>query len=123
MILRVRLLFFTLLLTVCLGSITQPVPRLSKGDTVGFVSPAGPYRSDVAALRSRIDANFKSMELRTRWAPHTFAKDGYLAGTDAERAEDLNNFFKDPEIKAIVCVRGGYGCNRILDLVLLSFSW
>lgn len=43
------------------------------------------------------------------------ARDGYLAGSDDQRARDLNNAIADPEIQAIWCVRGGYGAMRILD--------
>lgn len=46
-------------------------------------------------------------------------KDGYggLAGNDTERASDLMDMFKDPSVKAIIANRGGWGCNRILDMV------
>ena len=42
-------------------------------------------------------------------------RDGYLAGSDARRAEELMGFVNDPEVAAIVCARGGYGCHRIID--------
>ena len=42
---------------------------------------------------------------------------GHLAGTDAERAADLNAMFADPEIKAVICLRGGSGAARILPLL------
>jgi len=42
---------------------------------------------------------------------------GHLAGSDAERASDLNSMFADPEIKAIICIRGGSGAARILPLI------
>ena len=49
------------------------------------------------------------------FAPHARARHGYLAGSDSERAADLNRFFRSEEIDAIWCLRGGYGCLRILD--------
>jgi muramoyltetrapeptide carboxypeptidase len=42
-------------------------------------------------------------------------RDGYLAGSDERRADELMDAIRDPEIDAIICARGGYGCQRILD--------
>lgn len=44
-------------------------------------------------------------------------KYGYFAGTDEQRANELNSFFKDKTIDAIFCMKGGWGCARILDLI------
>jgi muramoyltetrapeptide carboxypeptidase len=52
---------------------------------------------------------------RPRLGPNTLARDGYLAGGDEARLEDLRGMFLDPEIKAIFCARGGYGSMRLLD--------
>lgn len=43
--------------------------------------------------------------------------EGYLAGSDKLRASELNKFFADDEVDAILCFGGGYGCTRILDLL------
>jgi muramoyltetrapeptide carboxypeptidase len=48
---------------------------------------------------------------------HFAGRRGHLAGTDAERAGDLNTAFADPEVKAVVCVRGGSGAARVLPLL------
>jgi len=48
---------------------------------------------------------------------HVHAVRGYLAGSDQERAEDLNHMFADPHIKAVICSRGGYGVSRLLDSI------
>jgi muramoyltetrapeptide carboxypeptidase len=42
---------------------------------------------------------------------------GYLSGTDEDRAKELNDMFADPDIKAIICARGGYGTGRIADML------
>ena len=47
-------------------------------------------------------------------------RDGYLAATDAQRAKEINEAFADPTIDGIWCIRGGYGCHRILPLLDLS---
>jgi muramoyltetrapeptide carboxypeptidase len=42
---------------------------------------------------------------------------GYLAGRDEDRAADINDFFADPEVRAVLALRGGWGCNRLLPLL------
>lgn len=54
------------------------------------------------------------MGLRVRLGRHVTARAGYLAGGDAERAADLMDMFRDPAVRAIFCVRGGYGSSRLL---------
>ncbi len=57
------------------------------------------------------------MGLRVRLGRHVTARAGYLAGNDAERASDLMDMFRDPEVRAVFCVRGGYGSSRLLRLI------
>jgi len=54
---------------------------------------------------------------KTKVAPHALDADGYLAGTDQDRADDFQKAFDDPETAAVLCNRGGYGCSRILPLL------
>ncbi|PSR15136.1 LD-carboxypeptidase [filamentous cyanobacterium CCP3] len=87
-------------------------PRLREGDVVGIVSPAGAtYERD--RLDLVVDA-VKALGFVPRIAPHALARYGYLAGTDAERAADVNAMFADPAIKALLPVRGDWGSARIL---------
>lgn len=88
--------------------------KLKKGDHVGIVAPAGLV--NVAELKKGIEI-FKRNGLRPVLGKHVFAKNKYFAGTDEERAEDLMGMFEHPDIKAIVCARGGYGVNRILHFL------
>jgi len=53
--------------------------------------------------------------LRTRVMPHVHHEDGFLAGSDEDRLADLHAAFADPEIRAVWCARGGYGCSRLTD--------
>ncbi len=88
-------------------------PRLRKGDLICIVSPASSPRDT-----SKMDAGvryFESLGYRVRVAGNAQKVAGYLAGTDEERAADLNEAFKDRNVKAIICSRGGYGSPRILD--------
>lgn len=86
--------------------------RLRPGDTVGITAPASwgdPEQTKAAAAR------LEELGLAVKLGEGLSRRHGYLAGTDEERAAELNAMFADPEIKAIVCARGGYGTGRIAD--------
>ncbi len=91
-------------------------PRLlGAGSRVALVAPAGPLSGE-SDLQRAIDS--------TRafgWEPivgeHVRSKDGYLAGSDAERLADLNQAGADDSIDAVWCIRGGYGAMRLLDAI------
>ena len=85
---------------------------LKKGDEVALIAPSGPQPQE------RLDAAVKSVRdfgLKPRLFPCCMKENGYLAGTDIERARDLTDAFLDPDIKAVICIRGGYGAQRMLD--------
>ncbi|WP_449466235.1 S66 peptidase family protein [Stenotrophomonas humi] len=90
-------------------------PALNKGDTVGLVSPssASSERLSLQLAREAMEA----LGLVVKTGEHYDARYGHLAGTDAERAGDLNAMFADKQVKAIVCVRGGSGAARLLPLL------
>ncbi len=92
-------------------SLVKP-PRLRPGDTVGLVEPAG-FTDDAFDL-DLVKETILAMGLKPRPAPHLAGRYGYLAGTDADRAADVNALYADPEVRAIFAVRGGWGCARIL---------
>jgi muramoyltetrapeptide carboxypeptidase len=79
-----------------------------------LVSPSGPTRPERVA---------RGVELLTGWglrpvlAPNAYARQGYLAGADELRAADLNAAFADPEVRGVICTRGGYGAQRIVDAI------
>lgn len=84
---------------------------LREGDVVGIVAPASPPAE--AGLIFSGAQRLKDMGLRVRFGRHVTARRGYLAGGDAERAADLLEMFADPEVRAVFCVRGGYGSSRL----------
>ena len=90
-------------------------PRLRIGDTVGVVSPASTLSSDDGL--DRAEHWIRGMGLVPKFGPNAGGRHGYLAGTDAERAADLNAAYADPEVKAVFAVRGGWGGARILPLL------
>ncbi len=88
--------------------------HLEKGSKVGIVAPAG-YVSEIQiknAAKKVEKAGFVPVI-----AEGILNRLGYLAGTDKDRAFQLNSMFKTKDIKAIIAARGGYGCSRILDLI------
>jgi len=95
------------------STIIKP-PRLQPGDTVGLVSPAGVIDAEDLANAKR---SLTELGLKIKLGDHLLDRYGYLAGTDANRAEDVNMMFADSSVKAIMTMRGGWGCNRILPLL------
>jgi muramoyltetrapeptide carboxypeptidase len=88
-------------------------PALRPGDLVSVVAPSSPVPQmelwrGLAWVRGRY---------RIRATSRILARQGYLAGGDAERARELSRALEDPESKAILAVRGGYGAMRLLAQV------
>ncbi len=89
--------------------------RLREGDLVGLVGPAGAtFHPDRAELARE---NLAALGLRVRFGEHLLDRYGYLAGRDEDRAADINHFFADPEVRAVLAQGGGWGCNRLLPLL------
>ena len=91
-----------------------PAP-LAPGDTVALVSPSSPV-DDPFSLQLAQEA-MQALGLQVKPGRNFAQRRGHLAGTDAERASDLNAAFADDSVKAIVCVRGGAGAARLLPLL------
>jgi len=88
--------------------------RLKQGDTIALVTPGSFITEE--QLQSSVQ-NLENLGLRVQFSENIIDRNGYLAGVDEKRAQELNNAFSDKNIKGIVCARGGYGCMRILDLL------
>jgi muramoyltetrapeptide carboxypeptidase len=87
-------------------------PRLRRGDVIGLVAPASPPQSP-----DRIEKSVRYLEAlgyRVKVGDHVLERHGFSAGTDAQRAADLNAMFRDDRIHAIFALRGGNGCCRLL---------
>ncbi len=85
---------------------------LRKGDTVGLIAPGSPIKPE--KFQNAI-TNLENMGLVPKYSESVFKRAGYLAGSDEERLNDFHKMVNDPEVKAIWCLRGGYGCTRLLD--------
>lgn len=88
--------------------------QLRKGDEVGVIAPAGPVLE--AELQPGIQL-LESFGHKVVLAPHLYHKQGYMAGADDARLEDLHAMFSNSRVKVIFCARGGYGTLRILDRI------
>lgn len=91
--------------------------RLRPGSRVAVVAPSGPVPPERLA---------RGLDFLREWgldpvvAPHvldTHPELDYLAGTDADRARDLQEAWCDPSVEAVICARGGYGAHRMVDLL------
>ncbi|GGS40138.1 S66 peptidase family protein [Streptomyces violaceus] len=92
-------------------------PRLAPGARVAVVAPSGPVPEE--RLQAGLDI-LRGWDLDPVVAPHVLGRHralDYLAGTDAERAADLRDAWCDPSVAAVLCARGGYGAQRMVDLL------
>jgi muramoyltetrapeptide carboxypeptidase len=92
-------------------------PALRPGDTVGIVAPASNVKADhleagCAALRELGYTPFHFDSILER--------DLYFAGSAVRRARELEEMFTRDEVRAIICARGGYGSNYLLDILDLN---
>ena len=88
---------------------------LKSGDTVALLGPSSPMKNE-----EEIAGCVKFLEgigLRVKQYPTVRLKEDYLAGTDKQRAKDLNTAFGDKQVQGIVAMRGGYGAHRLLPLI------
>ena len=90
-------------------------PRLKPGDTVALINPSGaiyerePYNIAIESLQA--------LGFKVREAPNLRARYGHLAGTDRQRADDVNAMFADGSVHGLLAMTGGSGGNRMLPLV------
>lgn len=88
-------------------------PYLQAGDTVGVLAPASKvsYEDCVPGVQIlRHEWSLHVIECPTLWSDYH-----QYAGTDQQRRNDLQELLDNPDVKAILAARGGYGCSRILD--------
>lgn len=88
--------------------------RLREGDLVGVAASSSPI--DPQLLADGV-AELEELGFRVRVEPDIDARHFYLAGDDERRAREVDGFLADPEVRAVLCARGGYGWPRILDRI------
>ena len=94
-----------------------PKPLLP-GDTIAVIGVSGFIRDDNAQeLVEECVKKLTNLGYKVKVDPTCWAKHGYLSGTDEERADALNRAFQDDEVDGVWCVRGGWGCLRMMEYV------
>ena len=90
-------------------------PRLKPGDTVALINPSGAiYEREPYVLATE---SLQALGFKVREAPNLRARYGHLAGTDRQRADDVNSLFADRSVHGLLAMTGGSGGNRMLPLV------
>ena len=95
-------------------------PALRQGDTVGIIAPASGFRRD--HFETGCDT-LRRLGYRPFYLSSIFERQSYFAGSMQRRINELHEMFSRPEVRAILCARGGYGCNYLLphlDLNLIQ---
>jgi muramoyltetrapeptide carboxypeptidase len=98
-------------------------PRaLRPGDTVRLVSPASPIKPEMLGYMTRL---LEGEGYKVQISAHALDQANHLAGSDGDRAMDLQEAFADDDVSCVLCTRGGYGCARLfpyLDLDKIAAS-
>ena len=89
----------------------QKPPALHAGDMIGVVAPGSAVPRE--AFEQGV-ARLRSMGYRVRYRPDILSTDGTFAGSHERRAEEFIEMLDDPEVRAMLCARGGYGCNYLI---------
>ena len=90
-------------------------PALLPGDKVAIIAPAGPIDGKLIDSAATV---LTREGYQPVIYPHAKGKHGYFSGTHSQRLDDLKDAFSDPEIRAILCARGGYGVVHSLDSLI-----
>jgi len=84
---------------------------LRPGDTVGIIAPASGFRRDEFEAGC---AELRRLGYEPFFLSSIFERDGYFAGSLRRRVDEFHEMFANPKVKAVLCARGGYGCNYLL---------
>jgi len=90
------------------------IPPLQKGDTIALVAPAKAIEQEfVLFAKQKMEAYGYNVLI----GENALGRSNYFSGTVTERLFDFQEALDNPEVKAIICVRGGYGCIQLVDLI------
>ena len=97
------------------GALPLRAPRLKPGDTIALINPSGAiYEREPYAVAAE---SMQALGFKVREAPNLRARYGHFAGTDRQRADDVNAMFSDRNVHGILAMTGGSGGNRMLPLL------
>ncbi len=86
--------------------------KLQQGDTIGILATAGAVEEKENVLRAK--KFFEAKGFKVVLSDNLFDEFRYLAGTDEQKIGAIHKFFSNPDIDAIICIRGGYGAIRLI---------
>lgn len=89
-------------------------PKLETGDTIGIIATSGPIEEGCVEVLNAVKF-FKTRGFNVLVSDDIYSNDRYLAGSDEVRLKNLHEFFKNDNVKAIICLRGGYGAVRLIN--------
>lgn len=92
----------------------KSIPHLQPGDLIRIVSPAKAIDQELLDYACKL---IEDKGYRVKIGQYAAGRWNYFSGTDEQRAHNMQEALDDPECKAIICARGGYGCIRIVDLL------
>ncbi len=97
----------------------KKIPKLQKGDTIALIAPASPNSADSTyqAAKAKLESYGYKVKIYDSVINGKNYSVSYLALSDEARAAEINDAFRDKEVKGIVCIRGGYGSSRTLELL------
>lgn len=90
-------------------------PRLRPGDTIGLINPSNAIH-ERAPFDTAIES-IRALGFQVRLGAHARARYGHFAGTDVQRAADVNAMFADPQVNGVLAITGGSGGTRMMGLV------
>ncbi len=89
--------------------------KLNIGDTIGIIALSGCIKNKKSILQAK--KFFENKGYNIILSNNIFEQNRYLAGLDEKKIDELHKFFQNPQIKMILCARGGYGAIRLLDKI------
>jgi muramoyltetrapeptide carboxypeptidase len=92
-------------------------PALQPGDTIGVIAPASNIQRDLLASGCE---SLRRLGYKPFYFDSIFEQGLYFAGSVERRARELEEMFERPEVRAIICARGGYGANYLLEAIDLE---
>jgi muramoyltetrapeptide carboxypeptidase len=90
---------------------TRKAPLLNEGDTIGLIAPSEIYNRE--RLRSKME-NLRKLGFNPVVGKAAYSRYSFMAGTDEQRAFDINDMFSNPEIKGIMSISGGMAASRVI---------
>lgn len=91
--------------------------RLKRGDTIGVVAPSNPIIGDNIEELDKAKQIVEKSGFRVKLSNHIYAHTNGYSSTAKEKVEDINDMFRDKEVKMIWCAKGGNNSNTVFEFL------